>query len=121
MFLLSKIVLSMFSGQILIFLGLTFLSEKLLPSIFANFYATTPTIIKLIIFAFIVSIPANLLFSYGYKISSGAIAGSIYIVTAIIIMIITALLIDGVKPNLQIFMASSCLLGSAVWLVESLR
>ena len=68
------------------------------------------------IFAFLISIPANLMFAKAYQTSSASFTGVVYIVSVILGSLILAILIDNVKINLNIIIATLAMLGSAVWL-----
>ena len=103
-------------GTFLIFIGITFLSNQLLPSYLGQFYKNTPKWLQLLIFAFIISIPANLMFAKAYQTSSASFTGVVYIVSVILGSLILAILIDNVKINLNIIIATLAMLGSAVWL-----
>ena len=103
-------------GTFLIFIGITFLSHQFLPSYLEQFYKNTPKWLQLLIFAFLISIPANLMFAKAYQTSSASFTGVVYIVSVIMGSLILAILIDNVKINLNIIIATLAMLGSAVWL-----
>ena len=103
-------------GTFLIFIGITFLSHQFLPSYLGQFYKNTPKWLQLLIFAFLISIPANLMFAKAYQTSSASFTGVVYIVSVILGSLILAILIDNVKINLNIIIATLAMLGSAVWL-----
>ena len=103
-------------GTFLIFIGITFLSNQFLPSYLGQFYKNTPKWLQLLIFAFLISIPANLMFAKAYQTSSASFTGVVYIVSVILGSLILAILIDNVKINLNIIIATLAMLGSAVWL-----
>ncbi len=111
-----KTIFLITTGTFLIFIGITFLSHQFLPSYLAQFYKSTPKWLQLLIFAFIISIPANLMFAKAYQSSSASFTGIIYIISVVLGSVIVAMLIDRVKINLNIILATFAMLASAVWL-----
>jgi len=108
-------------GTFLIFIGITFLSNQFLTSYLAQFYKNTPKWIQLLLFAFIISIPANLMFAKAYQISSASFAGVIYIISVVLGSVIVAVLIDGVKINFKIILSTLAMIASAVCLTLTLK
>lgn len=114
-----KTVIFISIAEVLIYLGVTFLSGQLLPS-YTRLHSL-PYSLKLIFFLICISLPANLLISWGFQSSGGAFAGIVYSTAAIIGAMACAILIDGAKINLSFCIAFGLMLVGAVWGMLSLN
>ena len=102
-----KTFLQIAFAEFLIYVGICFLSGQLLPQLLESVHATWPKWVKLIAFAFLISIPANLIMSWGFKSSGPAYAGIVYAGFAVFGAMVTAVLVEGATVNWQ---TTACLL-----------
>ena len=117
---LSALVLLMITGQAVIFSMLAFMNGQLLPGLLAPAYAALSPLARLLILVPLAAIPANWLFATGYRIAGPGTAGVAYVLTAVGAMVITAMLIDGARPNPQIAAGALVMATGAVIVVRGL-
>ncbi len=116
-----KTISLIFTGHALIFIGITFLSGQLLPQTLAPVYKNTPRWLQVLGFAFIISIPANLLIAKAYLVTNATFTSVVYIVAVVLGALTVGILIEGAKINLQVILATLLMLTSAVWLTLALK
>lgn len=107
-------------AQILIYIGVTFLSGQFLPTTMESFYQSVPRWIQILGFAIVIAIPANLLMSIAYRVSGASFASIVYVIAVVTGAIIVSMLVDNIKPNWSLFISYLCLLASAVWVQSNL-
>lgn len=105
------------TGQLLIYAGLGFLAGKWMTA----FHDALPLWARLMAFAVLASIPANLLIAQTFKVLPAGLAGAVLVSTSVVGMVISAMIMDGVRPNLNILMATLLLLVAAVWVALALK
>ncbi len=56
-----------------------------------------------------------------YQIAGASFAGIVYSVSVVLGAVVVAMLIDGIRPNLNLTMAMMAMIGTAVWVMEALE
>ena len=116
-----KTIIFITFAEALIYFGICFLSGQLLPVTLQHVHANWPRWLKLLVFAGIVSIPANLLISWGFRETGPSFAGVVYAGSAIAGAMIAAVLVDGATVRWQAVAAFAMMVLSAAWGIVALR
>jgi drug/metabolite transporter (DMT)-like permease len=110
-----------FVAQVLIFSGILFIAGKFLPTLLADVYTQFGTLWRLCVMVVVCSVPANLLIAKAFQIAPASLAGAVNMASVVLFSVAVALLVDGVRPNWQVFAATALVLVGAVWVVVALK
>jgi len=116
-----KTILLLAFAQALIYAGVCFLSGQLLPNTLASVHSGLPLWIKLLLFSLMVSVPANLIISKGFRETGPSFAGVVYVICGIIGSVIVSVLVDGVVVRWPTGIALAVMILSAWFTIVSLR
>lgn len=112
--LLSILLIS--CGHGLIFVGIAFLTEQLFPTIFGSFYTSVPWLIRLVLFASLISIPANLLIAEGYKLAGATVAGVTYVIAVVLGTLVMSMVFDGLRLSAGTVGGATLMILGALWI-----
>lgn len=93
---LSRLIALMLAGNALIYSAFAFINGRLWPEGLTLLYTWLPGHgLRLALAMIIFFLPANFLFAYGFRLSSAVLAGSMYMLAAVVGMVVNAMLLDG--------------------------
>lgn len=114
-------VVYMLVAHVFIFSAITFLSGHFLPVRLAAVYAAVPWLVRALLMAVSVLLAANLLMSKAYQLAPAVgVAVMLQFVFTVAGVLVMAYFIDGIRFNVQVWLALIAVLLASVWLVRAL-
>lgn len=107
-------------GNSIIFVGILFMSARLMPSVLTTFYENSTAFTRLLIATIICFMPANLLISFIYKNNSACVAGVTNIMSAVLVVTTVAILADNIKINASIMFSLAVAMVSCGYLLYNI-
>lgn len=109
-----------FLATCMIYIGILFMSTKLLPSLLYSVYDNTSILIRTAIAVIVLMTPANVLVSYVYKNYNASTAGITNIIAVVLVLTIVAVLVDNIKVNMPVVIALMLAICSCSFLLFNL-
>lgn len=95
-----------FIAYALIYAGVYFLNQRLLPNTLSNVYAHVNLPWRTGLFLVLAALPGNLILAKCFDIAPASIVAPILVVSSVLVIVASAILIDGVRLNWHILGAT---------------
>lgn len=119
---IAQLMVVMLIANSFIYAGLAFINGRLLPSAFGGFYGLIPSHNWRLLIAMLTwFLLANLLFAWGYRHAPASLAGTVHIATGVVVMVVSAMLLDGTRMTSLSFIGVSLMVLGGIFVVQGLQ